>query len=349
MCSPPAAQEWHLDLTLFVLLLAAFAAANALSLAYIAAIGAGMALRPAAQHRLFSVAVVPLLGAAALFQYAVLLGPPPHLHAPALALGPDVKAPRWGGALCWACCEGVAGTSGAALHRTAHPRSYVPPQEWLGLSYVDPAALWLLLVAHGASVLLLHYERWARCAAQVPRGAEGEGLLPQPGSPNGAALRAALWQPLALEAQPRWRWQDWLRYWFYRRGRGPMVGRQQVEAAAGCGGGPGRVHAHADPWPSHPLPCPATRRHYLDGLLVAVVALCTLENDIVRQGLAALAAARRCTPCRQQLGLLAGSLGAATPALPPHPPGCRSTPPTWRSPWPSSVAALRCASAATGA
>lgn len=46
-CCP---QEWRLDITLFVLLLAAFAAANALSLVTITFVGLGMALRPQAQQ-----------------------------------------------------------------------------------------------------------------------------------------------------------------------------------------------------------------------------------------------------------------------------------------------------------
>ncbi len=43
-------QEWRLDVTLFVLLLAAFAAANALSLVSVTFVGLGMALGPRAQQ-----------------------------------------------------------------------------------------------------------------------------------------------------------------------------------------------------------------------------------------------------------------------------------------------------------
>ena len=43
-------QEWRLDITLFVMLLAAFAAANALSLVAIAFVGLGMALQPRAKQ-----------------------------------------------------------------------------------------------------------------------------------------------------------------------------------------------------------------------------------------------------------------------------------------------------------
>lgn len=178
-------QEWHLDMTLFTLLLAAFSAANALSLAYIAAIGAGMALPQHAQHALFKRAVVPLLGAAALFQYSVLLGPPPALRS-ALGMGQDVK-------------------------------------EWLGLGHVDASALWLLFLAYGASVLLVHFQSWARCAQQQEPGGERDSRAPLLSSPGGTAAGPGavqtgheIWRPLSLEAQPRWRWQDWLRYWFYR-------------------------------------------------------------------------------------------------------------------------------------
>ena len=46
----PAPQEWRVDITLFVLLLAAFSAANALSLVAITFVGLGMALPPRPQQ-----------------------------------------------------------------------------------------------------------------------------------------------------------------------------------------------------------------------------------------------------------------------------------------------------------
>lgn len=148
---------------------------------------------------------------------------------------------------------------------------------------MDPAALWLLLLAYGASVLLVHADDWERCARQqlgceatqqqqaagqepeVAEGqlsrassfdgiecpspplardsrpawasekAEGSGparehttlqvsaseplLRPSSGQAAGTEFdgsAAALWQPLTLEAQPRWQWHDRLRYWFFR-------------------------------------------------------------------------------------------------------------------------------------
>lgn len=178
---------------------------------------------------LFSWAVVPLLGAATLFQWSVLLGPPPAMRL--LGLAPDVAS-------------------------------------WLGLAGFDTAALWLLFLAYGCSVLLVHFEAWAHCArrqreqharlAQQQAGGEGQlsrassfdGIegpapllggcvlppvdsgvqgeaheLPEAGhtalqvSPSTVLPGPQLWQPLTLEAQPQWRWQDWLRYLVYRWAR----------------------------------------------------------------------------------------------------------------------------------
>ncbi|PRW58918.1 piezo-type mechanosensitive ion channel-like protein isoform X1 [Chlorella sorokiniana] len=259
-------QEWRLDITLFVLLLAAFAAANALSLVAITFVGLGMALGPRAQQRLFKFVVVPTLGMLALGEYAVLLGPPPRLHL-LLAMARELKA-------------------------------------WLGLVDVDPSTLWLLLLAYGASVLLVHADDWERCAGaqqgwqaqqpvaagqqqpdvavgQISRASSFDGIecpSPPPGRSSGppwalekaegggparqhATLQVSaaepllgpgagqaagsasddstgapgLWQPLTLEAQPGWQWHDRLRYWFFR--------------------------------------------FFLDALLVCVVALSTLEVD----------------------------------------------------------------------
>lgn len=80
-----------MDITLFALLLAAFAVANALSLLCIAIIGGAMALPASAQQRLFRWGVVPALGALVLLEYSVLLGPPPTLRLLRDAAG-DVKA-----------------------------------------------------------------------------------------------------------------------------------------------------------------------------------------------------------------------------------------------------------------
>lgn len=118
MLQYPCAQEWDLEICLLLLLLAAFTAANALSLVYMAATAAGMALSANAQQachaahalhcvqptgmlhpaghqvlsdmlrsyipavqRVWKWAVVPLLGALLLFQYSVLLGLPPSLRS----------------------------------------------------------------------------------------------------------------------------------------------------------------------------------------------------------------------------------------------------------------------------
>lgn len=108
------------------------------------------------------------------------------------------------------------------------------------MGHVDASALWLLFLAYGASVLLLHFQSWARCSqaaqqepcgeSQAPLLARGAAVAAPEAAGQGGAMGGAqpvhdIWRPLSLEAQPRWRWQDWLRYWFYRSA-GRLGGRQ---------------------------------------------------------------------------------------------------------------------------
>ena len=108
---------------LLLLLLAAFAGANALSLALMAAVAAGMACAPRGQRAVWRWAVVPATGLALAWQYSVLVGLPP-----------GVPGARGGGGCCpFGLDDDVA--------------------SWLGLANVSRAEVWLLFFAYGSSVL----------------------------------------------------------------------------------------------------------------------------------------------------------------------------------------------------
>lgn len=72
-------QDWGLEVTMGALLVAAFAALNALSLVHMALIGVGMAAPPRPRRVAWRLACLPLLAALLLFQYSVLIGLPPGL------------------------------------------------------------------------------------------------------------------------------------------------------------------------------------------------------------------------------------------------------------------------------
>ena len=80
------------------------------------------------------------------------------------------------------------------------------PQAWLGLSDVNPVALWLLFLGAGASMLLVHLQSWARCARQQGRqrqpllapaaeAAEPEAQLSRASSFDGIECPASLLGP----------------------------------------------------------------------------------------------------------------------------------------------------------
>jgi hypothetical protein len=84
-------EEAGIDVSLFALLLAAFLAANALSLVYMCALAAGMVFGQRVRRHVWRWMVVPLLGLILLWQYLMLVGPPPTLHVdPSLGLQEDV-------------------------------------------------------------------------------------------------------------------------------------------------------------------------------------------------------------------------------------------------------------------
>lgn len=97
---------------------------------------------------------------------------------------------------------------------------------------------------------------------------------------SGPGPAPGLWQPLTLEAQPRWGWIDWARYAVYRQ----ALWGAAFDAAWLARACPAGVVSASLAWiqqpARHPTPTCA-RRHYLDALLVAVVGLSALENDAV--------------------------------------------------------------------
>lgn len=120
----PLWATWGLDVSLLLLLLAAFYSCTMLSLVYVLLVGLGMWLQPSASQRLWRVAVVPFLGAVLTWQYATYLGLPPLP-----ASGEEAQA--------------------SGLHGSEPPAAPadVLLQHWLGAFYVQPATLWLLLAA----------------------------------------------------------------------------------------------------------------------------------------------------------------------------------------------------------
>eukprot|EP00887_Chlorella_sp_A99_P004668 scaffold4.g4668.t1 len=346
-----AAQDWlersweelGLEVSMLLLLLAAFSAANAWSLLLMAFLAVGMATPEPVRRRAWAWGLVPVLALAVVGAYSVRVGAPP--------LPADADADQSAHEL---------GMSDAA---------------WLGLGGVEAPTLWLLFLAFSAAVLQTHYAAWGVChargqqatgdAGQVgphtglarSRGTSFDGIeSPQlsttlldgqhspsapaseagaeapalealysaqwhgassgghstlqfgsaasaasaptaphpreqhqqavadsgaggadagapaldnslpPASPAGGGddggLGSLLWQPLEYSQRANWRWADWLRYWLFRRGpiRSPCL---MLRLMLGM--------------------------HYLDAVLVCVVALCTLEEDIVHAGYLALA------------------------------------------------------------
>jgi hypothetical protein len=72
-----AAQDWGLDINMAALLVAAFAATNALSLLYLAVIAVGMAAPAGPRRLIWRAAVLPVLALLLLLQYSLCIGPPP--------------------------------------------------------------------------------------------------------------------------------------------------------------------------------------------------------------------------------------------------------------------------------
>lgn len=248
--------DWGLEIALFTLLVAAFIAANALSLIYLAAVAIGMVVPSKPRRVLWMWMVLPVLGLILVWQYSELVGLPPTFEQPPL----------------------TNNTLVSSLFFNWDPASPLAEdvKAWLGLTDVDPVAVWALFIAYGATVLQMYCDCGRSSSTSCGRtrhacstNAADDSTLVLPLLNNrGTTLRntttatpaaglqaessffespyaAELWAPLEYSAQHRWKWHDWIRYTVYRRS--------------------------------------------LDFLLVAVVALCTLDNDIIHAGYLALA------------------------------------------------------------
>ena len=73
-------QDWGFEVTMGVLLIAAFLAMNVYSLVYMLFIALGMSLPAKARRRCWRYAVLPLLGLILIWQYAVSVGWPPFAN-----------------------------------------------------------------------------------------------------------------------------------------------------------------------------------------------------------------------------------------------------------------------------
>ncbi|GLI70150.1 hypothetical protein VaNZ11_014962, partial [Volvox africanus] len=121
-------EEWGGEVSLLSLLLAAFTCCSVLSLLLLAALGSGMAASPPFYAALRRHAVLPMLGAVLLYQYAAWVGLP-RLVLPGLGRPPPYPVP-----------------SDAA---------HLPPvlAAWLGLQNVGPLVPWALFVALAACLM----------------------------------------------------------------------------------------------------------------------------------------------------------------------------------------------------
>ena len=98
----------------------------------------------------------------------------------------------------------------------------------------------------------------------------------------------SVWAPMEYDAMPRWSFMDWMRFYFYRHA---WPASQQISSA---------LHLQTFPCPIEPaLEAVGVTsslwlhgylgeylkrsmcRHSIEVVLVAVVALCTLENDVI--------------------------------------------------------------------
>lgn len=251
--------DWGLEIALFTLLVAAFVASNALSLIYLAAVAIGMVVPSRARRTLWMWVVLPVLGVILVWQYSELVGLPPTTTLEKKNSDLGFFSIGFLSLLKW------------------NPTSPLAEdvKSWLGLTDVDPHAVWALFIAYGATVLQFSCDRGrTRCPSSSLTCGRGsshshtigmseDSTLVLPLLNNDARISTSsplpenespffispyeshLWAPLKYSAQHHWKWHDWARYTVYRRS--------------------------------------------LDILLVAVVALCTLDNDIIHAGYLALA------------------------------------------------------------
>lgn len=164
--------EWGIEVCLFLLLIAAFIAADALSLVYMIIVAVGMSVSGTLRRRAWSWVVTPLLGLILVWQYGELVGMPPTVYhgCSMLQLAPDSRSDFL---------------------------------TWLGLQGVAPGSVWSLFFAFVASVLQVQYD-----IGTTQHGADGTGQNYHHTN-NGSMV---LWAPLRHSSQPAWHWHDWFRY-----------------------------------------------------------------------------------------------------------------------------------------
>lgn len=188
-------QAWAVDVCMASLLIAAFAATNALSLIYLAIVLLSMTLAPGRRAVLWARCALPLLALLLVQQYAACVA-----SSPAWAYGVDKRR---------------------AQHQL---------QAWLGLRDVDQVTVALLYAAYGLgalmvrmahaltmfaltiSTLIMHRGPYtARWNTQV----QLQGWQQyQHSSPVGTSPH--LWKPLQLAARSQWNAIDHCRLLFYR-------------------------------------------------------------------------------------------------------------------------------------
>ncbi|KAK9863698.1 hypothetical protein WJX84_001768 [Apatococcus fuscideae] len=250
--------NWGMEVNLAALLLAAFFALNALSLVYMAIVALGMSL-PAGKRRAFwHWAVVPILGLLLLGQYSILLGVPPvDFSTGDNDDGDDDEHHR---------------------HWIAHPEQSL--QDWLGYGRIDPGALWLLFLSFAACVFQVRYDLWHHRNHNSSTGndtVEYSHLeeTATPHVPNGNALEGTSFEDedafdpdqIPVASAP-----------YDRRSRNlQRVSWMPVE------------HALKPEWSWADWVRYWFYRYYTDGVLVAVVALCALDNDIIHAAYLAIA------------------------------------------------------------
>lgn len=178
------------------LLLAAFAATNALSLVYLLIVALSMTLGPGRRATLWARVALPLLALLLVQQYAACIA-----------------------------SDNPAGTAAGTVHGTTllgrHAKRRAM-EAWLGLRDVDAVSVGLLYAAFGLCGLLvcdhwqyvLHVELLIHRSLVIVQVQLCGWQQEQHGPPTGATLH--LWKPLQLNARRDWNVIDHCRLIFYR-------------------------------------------------------------------------------------------------------------------------------------
>lgn len=242
---------WGADLAMLSMLLAAFAAGNALSLLLAALVCLCMASRGRHQSWLWSHWVVPVLGCVLLLQYALLLGFPSPIDPPLTTFVPAAQN-LGAGTLDFPAARLLAadpsGGLGLSDRINSHLRHDHPAGGWpSGTVDSEPSLLSSLsdvnaaggsATKHPKSEALLLLQRWCAlvdiqtaslwalclsllCCMQqafasthlgdIPADTVA-GRSPGPAPQSQAAFQSSVFHPLLYSEQASWSWLDWLRY-----------------------------------------------------------------------------------------------------------------------------------------